>query len=168
MTIRDVASQTELIAINSAIESARAGKSGQGFVIIAEEVRKLAENSAKAASMIEKMVGSSQEETKNVMGLIERGVSKIEEGRDRSVLARRSLKKITEGFLQMDKQVHTIGEASQRQTQSSISVKGAIEEVSRQVKHMSDSVLEVKEALSDLNDLAEILYNTSAHSAELI
>jgi len=96
--IDDIAEQTNLLALNAAIEAARAGEHGKGFAVVADEVRKLAERTATATKEISELIKGIQGETSQAIKAIEVGTQKVEHGSKLSDEAGKAIEKIVEGI----------------------------------------------------------------------
>ncbi|MGV3465384.1 MAG: methyl-accepting chemotaxis protein [Heyndrickxia sp.] len=96
--ITGIAEQTNLLALNAAIEAARAGEQGKGFAVVADEVRKLAEESSKSSDQISKMITVIQEETKKAVLSMESGNEKVNTGLAYTTVANESFIKIEESI----------------------------------------------------------------------
>ncbi|USG68117.1 methyl-accepting chemotaxis protein [Brevibacillus ruminantium] len=132
--ITGIASQTNLLALNAAIEAARAGEHGRGFAVVADEVRKLAEQSEESAREIERLIQDIQKETAQVVSAIDQGTQEAEAG---STIVRQA------------------GEAFQRIVTSSQTIADQIQEVSAATEEMSASIQEVVSSMDEMNRLAQ-------------
>ena len=110
-TISDIAGQTNLLALNAAIEAARAGESGKGFSVVAEEVRKLAEQSDQAAQQIATLIGGIQAETENAVAVMATGTREVRTGAEVVRTAGRSFQEINELVAAVSNQVRVISES---------------------------------------------------------
>ena len=110
-TISDIAGQTNLLALNAAIEAARAGESGRGFSVVAEEVRKLAEQSDQAAQQIATLIGGIQTETENAVAVMAAGTREVRTGAEVVRTAGRSFQEINELVAGVSDQVRGISES---------------------------------------------------------
>ena len=110
-TISDIAGQTNLLALNAAIEAARAGESGRGFSVVAEEVRKLAEQSDQAAQKIATLIGGIQAETENAVAVMATGTREVRTGAEVVRTAGRSFQEINELVAAVSNQVRVISES---------------------------------------------------------
>ena len=139
-TISAIAEQTNLLALNAAIEAARAGEHGRGFAVVADEVRKLAEQSGEAASNIAQLIQSIQDDTTSAVESIEKGVQGVKEGMN-SVLA------TGEAFKDIETQAEKLTENVQKSREY-------IEAVNTSSHEILDSVVNVHEITSKTEENA--------------
>lgn len=132
--ITGIASQTNLLALNAAIEAARAGEQGRGFAVVADEVRKLAEQSEESAREIARLIGEIQHETTQVVSVMLAGTEEAKKGAAA---------------------VQEAGKTFERIVVSAKDVAGQIQEVSAATEQMSASVQQVASAMDEMNRLSE-------------
>lgn len=129
--IESIADQTNLLALNAAIEAARAGEQGRGFAVVADEVRKLAERTSSATKEIESMIGSIQEGMKNAVGNMESGVRQVDDGVILANQAGDSIGLIREGANRVSQVVAEITDALAEQRSVSEKIAQNVEDIAR-------------------------------------
>ena len=152
--ISQIASRTNLLALNASIEAARAGEAGRGFAVIADEVRQLADRSAKSLKEIEKIVLQIQGETSSVMAAMEEGTQQVIDGTQRAEQAKRALEDIIQVSNRIDTIVRSITTDTQDQTETSRSVAQVMQSVEMTAQGTSQESQQVSGALQHLTSLA--------------
>ena len=155
--IRDIADQTNLLALNAAIEAARAGEQGRGFAVVADEVRKLAERTSNATLEIGEMILSIQNETKTAVVSMESGASQVQAGVDLALQAGDSLKRINEGSQKMVGMVHDIAAAIKEQSTASEEIASHVIRISQMSEENSGYVDKMLAEAKQLDQIAESL-----------
>ncbi|MEN3112051.1 PAS domain-containing methyl-accepting chemotaxis protein [Uliginosibacterium paludis] len=158
--IREVADQTNLLALNAAIEAARAGEQGRGFAVVADEVRKLAERTGRATGEIGGMIAQIQSSASRAVLEMEDSVRKASSGLTLSEKAASSIKEIVEGSQSVLKAVSEISNALKEQSAATHDITQRVEEVARNSDEGSHSAEQVADSARHLEALA-------AHSRQL-
>jgi len=152
--IDDIADQTNLLALNAAIEAARAGEQGRGFAVVADEVRKLAERTATATKEIAHMIKSIQDETKVTVTAMEGGTRQVEEGVKFTVQAGDALKEIIHMSEQVGEMITHIASAAAEQSSASEEVSINMGQITRLVRESAEGAKQSAQACQDLSGLA--------------
>ena len=152
--ISQIASRTNLLALNASIEAARAGDAGRGFAIVADEVRQLADRVAKALKEIEQIVRQIQSETGSVMTAMEEGNQQVIQGTRLAEEAKRSLDDIVQVSQHIDTLVRSISANMVQQTETSRSVASVVQSVELTAQETSQEAQRVSGSLQSLAGVA--------------
>jgi methyl-accepting chemotaxis protein len=156
-TIEDIADQTNLLALNAAIEAARAGEQGRGFAVVADEVRALAERTTRATREIGAMIKSIQQETRSAVSVMEEGVHKVEEGREESARSGDAIRSILQQINEVAMQVNQIATAAEEQTATTSEISSNMMQITDVVQQTARGAQESAAAAGQLKVVAEEL-----------
>jgi len=156
-TIEDIADQTNLLALNAAIEAARAGEQGRGFAVVADEVRALAERTTRATKEIGAMIKAIQSDTSGAVGSMRHGVQEVELGMESSRRSGEALRDILNAINELTSQIHQIATAAEQQTAVTGEISGNIGTITDVVSETARGAHETADAATHMSTLASEL-----------
>jgi methyl-accepting chemotaxis protein len=157
-TIEDIADQTNLLALNAAIEAARAGEQGRGFAVVADEVRALAERTTKATKEIAQMIKAIQNETTSAVAAMEEGVNEVERGTRDAAKSGTALDDILNQINAVSMEINQIATAAEEQTATTTEINNNLQQIAEVVQMSGSSSNETASAAKDLMTLAEEMH----------
>ncbi len=167
--IKEIASQTNLLAFNAAIEAARAGDAGRGFAVVADEIRKLAENSSKSAVDIANIVKKVDDESRDTITAMKDGIKMLDEGGEVIETALKSMDRISEGIVaittsineldskahilrdnseEVEKRIKSVVESADANRVATVAVNGSINDTAEALRRLHESSKNLQEAIS--------------------
>ncbi len=155
--INDIADQTNLLALNAAIEAARAGEHGRGFAVVADEVRKLADRTTKATEEIGDSIKAIQTETTEAVDRMNAGTEQVMVGVESATQAGQSLQQIVNSAQEVAGMIQSIAAAAEQQSAASEEVSRSIQSVSAVTRHANEGANQSTQAAKQLSVRAEQL-----------
>jgi methyl-accepting chemotaxis protein len=155
--IDDIADQTNLLALNAAIEAARAGEQGRGFAVVADEVRKLAERTTKATREISQMIQNIQTETRDAVAAMREGTAEVDAGIEQASAAGESLRQIVSISQEVTDTITAIANGSLQQAQASENILRNVESITSVTERTAMMTTQVAATTEDLTRLTTVL-----------
>jgi methyl-accepting chemotaxis protein len=168
VTIEDIASQTNLLALNAAIEAARAGEAGKGFAVVADEVRKLAERASTATKEIGALIKSIQKVVAESISAMDQGVKEVEKGVGIANEAGLSLEDILKATQEVNRQAEESAAAAIRMTNSANDLVIAVDSVSAVVEENTASTEQMSAGSSEVSQSIENIASISQENSAAI
>jgi methyl-accepting chemotaxis protein len=160
-TIEDIADQTNLLALNAAIEAARAGEQGRGFAVVADEVRALAERTSRATREISEMIRGVQQETRTAVATMEGSVHEVEAGIRDAERSRQALDEIIRQTGDISSQVNQIAVAAEEQTATT-------GEISNNIHRINEAIQQAARGAEDSSSESAVLSGQAEQLQQLV
>ncbi|WP_158068842.1 methyl-accepting chemotaxis protein [Domibacillus epiphyticus] len=173
--ITNISGQTNLLALNAAIEAARAGEAGRGFSVVADEIRKLADQTTNSASQIQKLIENIQYNTKKSVTSIEAGTDDVNKGRERINEVGQKFNEILKAISEVTVKIEDMSAVSEEMSASTEQVAASVQEMagtaqiaSQSAQRVSNSSNEQLHVINEINDAATSLSEMSSKLNTLV
>ncbi|MFH1744344.1 MAG: methyl-accepting chemotaxis protein [bacterium] len=156
-SVDDIAEQSNLLAVNAAVEAARAGDQGKGFAVVAEEIKNLAEQSKRATTQVRGILNDIQKATSNAVMVTEQGAKVVDIGSERTGAAGEAIRRLTDNVSESAQAASQIAAASNQQLAGMEQITQAMESIKQASEQNVSGTRQLEEASRNLEELGEKL-----------
>ncbi|MBD3815547.1 MAG: hypothetical protein IE913_03665, partial [Halothiobacillus sp.] len=160
--ITDIADQTNILALNAAIQAAMAGEAGRGFAVVADEVQRLAERVGKATRQIELLVNTIQTDTSEAMLAMEQTTTNVVSGATLAENAGKALREIETVSLNLSEQISEIAKVTEQEALVATNLRETVNNIRTETQETTDKATRAADEIGALGSLSQELNNSVA------